>query len=200
MLYLLHTHWLIFFGALVSGLLVGWLTYLRPATRWNDRPIHVVVGTVAIGVVMAIATARLVRHGFILSLGLGGADALFYAGGCFIGWALRDLTEFMPAAAHPVTTASVAMNGSYIFRDAFAGMGARSAYLRTPPTGGGVARERAVIGTRAHSQAPAPGGYTFPQTLPFANATTSRRAEPATGLRPHWSWPREAGPQAKPPL
>ncbi len=196
MLHLIHANWLWFFGALALGLPVGWLTFFRPATRWTFRPAHISVSAVTIGAILAIATAVPVRYGYIIDRGV--ILAILGTGGCFIGWALRDLAEFMPAAARPVG-ASAATTGSYLFRDAFAGMGAGTAYLRMPAANGSVSRERLEFSTRAIKPAPATGGYTFPRTLPFADATKSRRAGPVRGLRPHWSWPQESEPPAPPP-
>ena len=189
MLYLLHMHWLLFFGGLGLGIVVGWLTYLRAATRWTDRTVRIAIGAVAIGALVAIAKVVPGRYGFWLELGV--VLAGFYIVGCFIGWALRDLAESTPATAKSSAAASAAMTGSYLFRNAFSGTGASTAYMRSPAAEGRIARERLAMVIK--SPAPAPGGYTFPKVLPFADVPTSWRAEPTTGLRRHWSWPRPSG-------
>ena len=189
MLYLLHTHWLWFFGAVAVGVIVGWLTYLRAATAWTDRPVHIAIGVVALGAVVAIAKVVPGRYGYWLELGV--MFTVFYAAGCFIGWALRDLAEYMPAAAKPGTTA-----GSYLFRDAHVGLATGDAYMRTAPSDGSLARTRLPMpaASDGFDKAPVPGGYTFPTTRRFADATTSRPATgPAPGLRRHWSWPQAEG-------
>ena len=189
MLYHLHMHWLWFFGALSLGIVVGWLIYQRAAIRSTLCPVLITSGAVAIGAIMAISQVVPGRYGYPLEFGV--ILTIMSAVGCFVGWALRDLAEFVPAA-HPNATALPATNGSYLFRDAFAGMGAGTPYMRAPTAAGGVSRERLPLATGSVTQAPALGGYTFPRTLPFADATTSRRAEPVEGLRRHWSWPRPA--------
>ena len=189
MLYHLHMHWLWFFGGLSLGIVVGWLIYHRVAILSTYRPVLITGGVVAIGAILAISQVVLGRYGYPLEFGV--ILTIMFAVGCFIGWSLRDLAEFVPAP-QPNTAALPAANGSYLFRDAFAGMGAGASYMRTPTAVGGVVRERLSLATARDTQLPALGGYTFPRTLPFADATTSRRAEPVAGPRRHWSWPRPA--------
>ena len=189
---LIHAHWLLVFGAPALGLVVGWATYFRPAIRRSDRLIPIAIGAVV--VIASVASAAAGPAGYVGLLPLVALLAIVYAGGCFVGRALRNLADFVPAM--PAMTASGASTGSYLFRDAFAGTGGGTAYLRRPPAGGGVARERLTFDTGA--RAPAPGGYTFPKTLPFTDATVGQRTEPLTGPRPHWSWPRDGMPPAPP--
>lgn len=186
MLYLVHTHWLLFFGALVLGIGVGWLTYLPTATRWTDRPVHIAIGVVAVGAVVAITEVVPGRAGYWLELGVN--LVLVYAVGCFIGWALREFADYVPAAM-PGSAASAAATGSYFFRDAHAGRGSVIAFMRRPGDGG-PARERLPLSTFSLAQAPEPGGYTFPRTLPVAGALAGA---PRTGLTRagyyrHWAW------------
>ena len=181
-------HWLWFFGALALGVVVGWLIYHRAAIR-STRPVLITSGAAAIGAIVAISQVGPGRYGYPLEFGV--ILTIISAAGCFVGLALRDLAEFVPAP-QPNTAEMTATNGSYLFRDAFAGMGAGAPYMRTPTANGGVVRERLPLAIARVTQVPALGGYTFPKTLPFADATTSRRAEPVAGPRRHWSWPRPA--------
>ena len=195
MLYLLHTHWLWVFGALALGIVIGWITYLRAAPRWTDRPVHIAIAVVALGAIVAIAKVVPGRYGYWLELGV--VFAAVYAIGCFIGWALRDLAEFTPAEATSGTakagaSAMTATAGSYLFRDALAGIATGAPYMRAASDGVPV-RQPMVLDDAAAARAPAPGGYTFPTTLPFADATTRQAAASAPGVRRHWSWPRPAG-------
>ena len=189
MLYHLHMHWLWFFGALALGIVVGWLIYQHVVIQLSHRPTLITSGAVAIGAVVAISQVVPCRYRYPLEF--GAILTIVSAVGCFVGWALRDLAEFVPSPKSNAA-ASPATSGSYLFRDAFAGMGAGTPYMRTPTAAGGVMRERLPLATARDTQVPAFGGYTFPKTLPFADATTSRRAEPVAGPRRHWSWPRPA--------
>ncbi|MCX8256448.1 MAG: hypothetical protein OTI36_20900, partial [Beijerinckiaceae bacterium] len=194
MIHLLHTHWLWFFGALALGIIVGWVTYAIAATRWLDRPVHIAIAVVALAAIVAVAKVVPGRYGYWLDLGV--ILAVFYAIGCFIGWALRDLAEFVPAATTADATATAparSATGSYLFREAHAGLATGCPYMRAGSTEGAPARQPLVFGESVLSKPPAPGGYTFPRTQPFAEATTSRAAAPAPGVRRHWSWPREPG-------
>ena len=187
MSHFLHLPWLWLFGALTLGTVVGWLTHLPAMTRWDDRPLHIALGAVAIGALLVIAKMVPARYGYRLEL--GASLTLVGAIGCFVGWALRDLADFTPPATRHGKTASVAPTGSYLFRDALAGMGAGSVYMRATTGHAGPARVWMAPGPDALAQAPAPGGYTFPTMLPFADATAYRRSQATTGLRRHWTWP-----------
>ena len=84
-----------------------------------------------------------VRWGYRLEVGV--VLAVIGAIGCFIGWVLRDIAEFTPAATRPATAAAgapsgAAETGSYLFRDALAGMGAGPAYMRATTGQGGQCR------------------------------------------------------------
>ena len=191
-----QSHWLFLFGAMSLGLLVGWQTYRRRTALRTDRFIQVGGGIAAFCTGMAIASRASVDYGSLL--GFGAVLAMLYTGGCFIGWSLRDLAEAMPAAALSSAGMPPAETGSYLFRDAFAGTGAGGVFLRTPHADGRVARERVEFHAREPARAPMPGGYTFPQTPPYSDIAMGGRTERSTGLRPHWSWSKDAGPQAPP--
>lgn len=196
MLYHLHMHWLWFFGALAVGIVVGWLIYNQVAIRSTHRPVLTTGGAVAVGAVVAISQVVPSRCGYPLEFGV--ILTIITAVSCFVGWALRDLAEFVPAAKRNAP-ALAATNGSYLFRDSFVGMGAGAPYMRTSSAVGGVTRERLPLVSGSLAQAPASGGCTFPRTRPFADAPTSRRSEPMTGLRRHWSWPKQATSQSADP-
>ena len=194
---LLHMHWLWIFGALWFGIALGWASY-RLAGRWTVRPAHVAIGAATAAVLLAIAHLLPARYGYRLEVGV--VLAIVAAIGAFVGWALRDIAEYTPAATRPGASALAAstaaapaggpVTGTYLFRDALAGTGGGSPYMRTTRRTGqaGPARVRPVPSAASLARAPAPGGYTFPKTLPFADATTSRRQDSATGPRRHWSW------------
>lgn len=187
--HLLDMHWLWLYGALSLGIVAGWLAYaLLAAARSIARPTHLAIGAVAVGLLLIVARVVPARYGAPLEIGV--ILALAFAIGACVGAGLRDIAEFAPAATRPDTSASAAASGSYLFRDAFAGMGAETAYMRAT-TGRGSpapARSRPVPSNASLARAPAPGGYTFPATLPFADATRRRDAA-QPGPRRHWSWP-----------
>lgn len=200
MSYILHAHWLWLYAALAIGLIVGSFSY-RGATGRSDHLVRGVIGTAGIGAIVAIAAALQVRSGYPLAF--GAILIAFYAGGCVIGRVLRELADFTPATVSPALPPSAAVTGSYLFRDAFAGMGGNTAYLRMPATRGGVARERWTSSTAilTRAQTPASGGYTFPETpASFHKPAPCQRGGPASGLRPHWSWPRTKDPTTPPAL
>ena len=97
MSYLIGFHWGWLLVALILGLVVGWVTYLRPRLRWMDGLVWIVVALVALATIVAISTMVPGRPGYWLEMAV--LTILTYVIGCPIGWALRHQAFRDPAAA-----------------------------------------------------------------------------------------------------
>ena len=182
---LLHMHWLWIFGALWFGIALGWATYRLAAARWSVRPVHVAIGAAVALALLVIAHLVPVRYGYRLEVGVD--LAIVGAIGCFVGWALRDIAEFTPAATRPAAPApgnsSEAVPGSYLFRDALTGMGAGSAYMRatTGHAGHATAARARPVPSAALAR---PGSRAGRLYLPDGFALRRSDHQPALRARP----------------
>jgi len=152
-------------GALVLGLIVGWLTFIPRPKAWIDRAVSAAIIIFAVGVIVALLRLLPGRAGYLLQLAL----LLFvaYVIGCFLGWLLEYLRKGQGALV-PSTAGAAAGTGGTVA----GGNLARGTVAGGALTGGKVAGGTAVGGTSTGGTVTG-GSVGAPAPRPAAAATSA---------------------------